>query len=337
MRDRRTAGPPRFARHNSGQNSLNLPMTTFQAGILQAIPAIGRYVFFSITPTALNEPALLRDCLQRLAPLVDGERVVAALGEELVRALGAQVPGLRAFPELSGPGVKAPATPVALCLWLRGQDLGELLALTRRLEKALAPALKALRVVEAFRHGKGVSGHGLDLTGYEDGTENPQEAAAESAAFASGLGDGLDGSSYLALQQWLHNFDAFEAMSEMEQDHSVGRRRSDNEELDDAPESAHVKRTAQESFTPEAFVLRRSMPWALHTPSGDKAGLMFAAFGSSFYAFEAQMRRMLGEEDGIVDAMFRFSQPVTGAYLWCPPMRAGRLDLRALAATDMPT
>ena len=140
-----------------------------------------------------------------------------------------------------------------------------------------------------------------------------------------------------ALQQWLHNFDAFESMSETEQDHSVGRRRSDNEELDDAPESAHVKRTAQESFTPEAFVLRRSMPWALHTPSGDKAGLMFAAFGSSFYAFETQMRRMLGQEDGIVDAMFRFSQPVTGAYLWCPPMHAGRLDLRALAATDMPT
>jgi putative iron-dependent peroxidase len=50
-------------------------------------------------------------------------------------------------------------------------------------------------------------------------------------------------------------------MSTTEQDHAVGRRRSDNEELDDAPESAHVKRTAQESFEPEAFVVRRSMPW----------------------------------------------------------------------------
>jgi putative iron-dependent peroxidase len=305
-------------------------MTIFQAGILQPVPAIARYVFFSITPGALSEPALLRKSLQRLVPLVDGQRVIAAIGQELVQALGAQVPGLRTFSALSGPGVKAPATPVALCLWLRGQDLGELLALTRRIEKALAPALKALRVVEAFRHGKGPSGHGLDLSGYEDGTENPQGQAAQSAAFASGLGEGLDGSSYLALQQWLHDFEALEAMSPMEQDHSVGRRRSDNEELDDAPESAHVKRTAQESFTPEAFVLRRSMPWALHTPGGDRAGLMFAAFGRSFYAFEAQMRRMLGQEDGIVDTMFRFSQPITGAYLWCPPVRAGQLDLRAL-------
>ncbi|WP_159916381.1 Dyp-type peroxidase [Pantoea sp. 18069] len=306
-------------------------MTIFQAGILQPVPAIGRYVFFSLTAAAQGDPALLRQSLQQLAALVDGERVVAAFGQDLVQALGAEVPGLRTFPELTGPGVKAPATPVALCLWLRGQDLGELLALTRRLEKALAPALKALRVVEAFRHGKGVSGHGLDLSGYEDGTENPQEAAAVAAAFASGLGEGLDGSSYLALQQWLHDFDAFEAMSEMAQDHCMGRRRSDNEELEDAPESAHVKRTAQEDFAPEAFVLRRSMPWALHTPSGDKAGLMFAAFGCSFYAFEAQMRRMLGQDDGIVDALFRFSAPITGAYLWCPPMRDGRLDLRALS------
>lgn len=305
-------------------------MTIFQAGILQPVPAIARYIFFSLSAAARSEPALLRQALQQLPALVDGQRVVAAIGQELVQALGSEVPGLRPFPELSGPGVKAPATPVALCLWLRGQDLGELLTLTRRIEKALAPALKALRVVEAFRHGKGPSGHGLDLTGYEDGTENPQADAALAAAFASGLGEGLDGSSYLALQQWLHDFQAFEALSQMEQDHSVGRRRSDNEELDEAPESSHVKRTAQESFTPEAFVLRRSMPWALHTPSGDKAGLMFAAFGSSFYAFEAQMRRMLGQEDGIVDAMFRFSQPVTGAYLWCPPVRAGQLDLRAL-------
>lgn len=311
-------------------------MTTFQAGILQPVPAIGRYVFFSLTAAAHSDAAVLRQCLQEAAALIDGERVVAGLGHELVQALGAEVPGLRAFAELSGAGVKAPATPVALCLWLRGQDLGELLPLTRRLEKALAPALKALRVVEAFRHGKGVSGHGLDLTGYEDGTENPLEAAAEAAAFASGLGAGLDGSSYLALQQWLHNFEAFEAMSALEQDHSVGRRRSDNEELDDAPESSHVKRTAQESFTPEAFVLRRSMPWARHTPSGDKAGLMFAAFGRSFDAFEAQMRRMLGQDDGIVDAMFRFSLPVTGAYLWCPPVHAGQLDLRALRPPATP-
>ena len=110
------------------------------------------------------------------------------------------------------------------------------------------------------------------------------------------------------------------------QDNAIGRRKSDNQELDDAPESAHVKRTAQESFDPEAFVLRRSMPWV----EGAHAGLAFLAFGKTLDAFEVQMRRMAGLEDGIVDALFQFSQPLSGAYFWCPPLRDGKLDLRSL-------
>lgn len=73
-------------------------------------------------------------------------------------------------------------------------------------------------------------------------------------------------------------------------------------------------------------MVRRSMPWS--DSSGE--GLMFVAFGKSLDAFEAQMRRMVGEEDGITDALLRFSRPLTGSYLWCPPVRNGHLDLTAL-------
>jgi putative iron-dependent peroxidase len=57
---------------------------------------------------------------------------------------------------------------------------------------------------------------------------------------------------------------------------------------------------------------------------------VFVAFGRSFDAFEAQWRRMTGAEDGIVDALFGFTRPVTGAYFWCPPMAGDTLDLRAI-------
>ena len=70
-------------------------------------------------------------------------------------------------------------------------------------------------------------------------------------------------------------------------------------EIVDAPASAHVKRSAQESFEPEAFILRRSMPWA----EGARGGLNFVAFGKSFDAFEAQLKRMAGAEDGITDVL----------------------------------
>ena len=289
-----------------------------QAGILQAVPAHGRYLFFSI-PAQTSADAL-RAALQRLVDQVDGRRVVAGLGATLVQALGAEVPGLRPMPDMSGHGVQVPSTPVALWCWLRGAAQGELVLQARAIEKALAPAFHLDRVLDGFRHGDPAAEHGRDLTGFEDGTENPEGAEAVAAALQQ------DGSSFVAVQQWVHNLDAFDALGTDGQNKAMGRRMSDNEELDDAPISAHVKRTAQESFSPEAFVLRRSMPWAV----GHQCGLFFVAFGATLDAFEAQMRRMAGQEDGVVDATFSYSKPVSGAYLWCPPVLQGKLDLRQL-------
>ncbi len=301
----------------------------YQAGIAQPIPTMGRYVFFQIAPSA--DAAALRASLTRLKPQVDGDSVVAALGPKLVSQLGAEVPGLREFPAMNGPdGVTVPSTPASLLLWLRGNDLGELLNRTRALASLLKPAFVVDHIVNAFRHGPVHEAHGRDLTGYEDGTENPEGEDADAAAFVQGQGPAMDGSSFLANQQWLHDFAQFESFAAHERDHIMGRRITDNEELDDAPESAHVKRTAQESFEPEAFVLRRSMPWLQSDGDKDQSGLMFAAFGCSLYAFEAQMRRMAGLDDGIVDGLFRFSRPLTGSYLWCPPVKDGQLNLQQI-------
>jgi putative iron-dependent peroxidase len=300
-------------------------MKPYQPGIIEPVPAVARYVLFNLAETGADAQAI-KEAFTRISPLANGSDVVLGIGPSLVEALGARIPGLHPFPDFSGHGVKVPATPGTLWCWVRGDDLGDLLHLTRRVQKALAPVFVVRHVVDAFRHAVGESGHGKDLTGYEDGTENPQGEAAEEAAFAHGLGEGLDGSSYVAVQQWVHDLDAFDALAREEQDHHFGRRRSDNEELGDSPTWAHVKRTAQESFDPPAFILRRSMPWMMSM----QAGLMFVAFGKSLDAFEAQMRRMAGRDDGITDAMFRISKPVSGAYYWCPPMRDGKLDLRKL-------
>jgi putative iron-dependent peroxidase len=287
-----------------------------QSGVLAPIPAVARYLTFGLIA---GDQA--RAVLRALRPNVDGSRCVLGLSESLVEGLDANVPGLKAFPALVGAGIEIPATAGALWCWLRGNDRGELLHATRNICATVAAAFELVQIVDAFKHGSG-----RDLTGYEDGTENPQGEAAIAAAVVSDRGAGLNGSSFVAVQQWLHDFRRFEAMTADEQDNSIGRRKSDNEELEEAPESAHVKRTAQESFSPEAFLVRRSMPWAseLHH------GLMFVAFGHSFDAFEAQLKRMTGLEDGVSDALFKFTRPITGNYFWCPPLRDGRLDLSAL-------
>lgn len=286
-------------------------MSHYQPGILaKPVPLQARHLFF-----ALESAEALPVALDNLTRLVDVKHTVVGFGESLVQALGGHVQGLRAFPVITGVGVDNPSTQHALWCWLHGEDRGDLLHRGRALEQALAPALKLVQMTEAFRH---KSGH--DLTGYEDGTENPVDEAAVAAGIAA------DGGSFAAIQQWQHDLDGFAALAAHEQDNIIGRRKSDNEELDDAPESAHVKRTAQESFAPEAFVVRRSMPWS----NEQGAGLMFLAFGHSFAAFEAQLRRMSGLDDGIVDSLYRFSRPITGGYYWCPPLNEGGLDLSGL-------
>lgn len=293
-------------------------MSYYQPGILATpVPPQARHLFF-----ALESAEALPAALENLMKLVDGKSAVVGFGRSLVNALDAKVVGLRPFPAMIGVGVDNPSTQHALWCWLHGEDRGELLNRSRALEVALAPALRLVQMNEAFRH---MSGH--DLTGYEDGTENPHDEAAVAAALVAEGEDGLVGGSFAAIQQWQHDLNGFNAMPSHEQDNIIGRRKSDNEELDDAPISAHVKRTAQESFTPEAFIVRRSMPWI----EGDRAGLMFLAFGHSFNAFEAQLRRMSGLEDGIVDGLYRMSRPITGGYYWCPPLKDGQLDLRALS------
>jgi len=291
-------------------------MQVAQSGILEDVPAHSRYLTFSIV-----SKEKLADTLQSLADHADGRSIVVGIGKQIADALDANVPGLVGFPEHKGYQVEVPATNTALWCWLRGSDRGELLHMSRKLIQLLEDALSCDSIIDGFRYDIG-----RDLTGYEDGTENPEGDEAIAAAFHASTDKAMNGSSFVAVQQWVHDLDDFLTRPQDEQDETIGRRRSDNEEMDDAPETAHVKRTAQEDFDPEAFILRRSMPWA----DAAHEGLVFVAFGKSFDAFDAILSRMIGKDDGKVDALFSFTTPVTGSYFWCPPICKGSLNLKAL-------
>lgn len=291
-------------------------MLPSQAGILKEVPSQARYLSF-----ALKDKEHFMTNLEAVLNEVNGDDTVMGIGRSLVTALGRDIPGLGVFPHHSSAGVDVPSTPAALWFWLRGDDRGELLHRSRRINRCLVPAFQADTPVDAFKY---KTGH--DLTGYEDGTENPTGNAAVNAAIVQDGVAGIDGSSFVAVQVWVHDLDRFEGMTADEQDNTFGRHRSDNEEFDEAPQSAHAKRTAQESYAPEAFIVRRSMPWS----DGSRAGLVFVAFGKSFAAFEMILNRMVGNEDGVTDGLFGFTRPISGAHFWCPPMRQDRPDLTML-------
>lgn len=291
---------------------MNIPIP-FQSGILAPIPAHGRVVEFDAIPGAD-----IRKVLHALTVLPQDGRYVVGLGSGLVRGISQALPDLPPFPAMAGPGCSIPSTQSDLWCWVRGEDRGSVLHHVRFFFAMVKDAFHPVRSVDLFKHDRG-----LDLTGYEDGTENPEDDAALAAAIVTEAGPGMNGSSYVATQQWRHDLTRFESFTQETQDHIIGRRLVDNAEIEDAPESAHVKRTAQESFSPEAFIVRRSMPWADATGEG----LVFIAFGRSLDPYEAQLRRMTGQEDGIIDGLFRFTKPVTGGYFWCPPTGSTGLDL----------
>ncbi len=292
---------------------MNIP---FQSGILEPVPPHGRVVEFDAIPGAD-----LQKALRSLTTLPLNGQFIVGLGPALVQGMGKKVPGLRSFPAMTGPGCSIPSTQSDLWCLVRGENRGTILHDLRSLIAKVNDAFQLSRSVDLFKYDQG-----LDLTGYEDGTENPENDEAVAAAIVSGMAPGMDGSSFVAVQQWQHNLTRFQSFPREDQDHIIGRRLADNEELKDAPESAHVKRTAQESFSPEAFIVRRSMPWA--DASGE--GLVFIAYCHSLDAFEAQLRRMSGQDDGIVDGLFCFTKPVTGSYFWCPPVTPDGLDLSIL-------
>ena len=282
-----------------------------QPGILKPVPAVARSLTFRI-----DNPTRIAQTLRSFASEYSSDCGVVGIGEPCTLALQASVPGLVTFPALSGPGCAVPSTQDALWVRLCGADRGVVFDSARKVRQMLAGAFRLSDTLDTFvYHG------GRDLTRFEDGTENPKGDDAVDAAIVQG--GPIAGSSFVAVQQWVHDLGRFESRSEKERDDIIGRSAETNDELDDSPPSAHVKRTAQESFDPAAFMLRRSMPWA----GVDKEGLEFVSFVDELDKFTRMMRRMAGLEDGIVDGLFSFSRPVSGGFYWCPPVRDGHLDL----------
>jgi putative iron-dependent peroxidase len=283
-----------------------------QPAILAPVPAGARFVTF-----ALRAGAEARAALVRVAGGSHDPATVVGLGAPLGAAMGVRLEGLRAFPALT----PFPSTQGAVWFVATHADRGAAFDACRAFAHRLGDAFTVVEEIDAFRY-RG----GRDLSDYEDGTENPKGDAAVDAAVVPGASAGLSGGSYVAVQRWVHDLGAVEGMAPEARDNVVGRQRESNEELADAPLSAHVKRTAQESFEPAAFVLRRSMPYG----GIAEHGLYFVAYGASLDHFERQLRRMAGREDGIVDGLLSFTRAVTGSYFFCPPLRDGRLDLRAV-------
>jgi len=258
----------------------------------------------------------IAQCLLGIAFAGDGARTVLGLGTALARRLGLVPAGLHDMPAIGSGRHGFVSTQNDLWILVPGDSAGAAFDSAHALIEQLAPVFTLREATALFRYREG-----RDLTGFRDGTENPK---GEDVARAALLLDArYGGGSFALVQRFLHRHRRFSALSVDNQSLVIGRERDSDEEIDAAPNSAHVRRTAQEEFEPPAFMWRRSMPWG--TP--DHHGLQFIAFMAELDRADRMLRKMAGLEDGITDALLEFTQAQTGGYYFCPPLREGLLAL----------
>jgi len=264
--------------------------------------------------------ALLAGLPQRLerlrAELPEADlHLVAAIGSAYWDRISAETrPALlRPFPALERGERVAPSTPIDLLFIVRADRYDACFELGREIVQELEGAATLVEEIHGFRYLDA-----RDLTGFVDGTENPQDedrldvalVGEEDAEFADG--------SYLHLQRYEHDLDAWNRQSLKQQEDTYGRTKADNIEYPGAEKSphAHTKRTSLKRPDGSSIeILRQSMPYG----DSSRKGLMFVSLCRTPENFELMLKSMVeGDEQGRADRLLQFTRAVTGAAFFVP-------------------
>jgi putative iron-dependent peroxidase len=255
-----------------------------------------------------------------------GVNLVVAFGSDLWRTLApTHVPtDLGPFqPVGKVGGHHLPAGQHDIWLWINGSARDVVFEHAR----AAAGALDEVAVLAA-EQACFVHRDSRDLTGFIDGTANPQLLDAPTAALVPEGQPGAGGSHVIAIR-WVHNLAAFEAQPVHDQERVFGRTKPSSRELegDAKPPNAHIARVEiHDPSGAELPIYRRSVPYGTLA----EHGLYFVAFSADRARYDRMLARMFGTDgDGVHDRLVDFSRPVSGAYYFAPP-----LDLLAVLAAD---
>jgi putative iron-dependent peroxidase len=253
---------------------------------------------------------------------MEGVNLVAGFRPELWQEsvdddVPARLAGFNA-PIVGPDGYTMPATQHDAVLWLSGSAYDVIFDVSRMAVRELAGLAVIAEETSSWPYR-----HDRDLTGFIDGTENPTLIDAPELAV---IGDGERGAggTILLLQKWAHDADAWEALSDREQELVIGRAKPDSIELEDKPEDSHVARTDQDDF---GKIFRRNMPYGTVTDHGT----MFVGFSADQQPLVAMLESMAGLRSDSRDALTRYTNALTGAYYFVPSVES----LRRAAGTAL--
>jgi len=296
-------------------------MSAPQSAILPLDGPHGLFLVLHLKPGA---DGAVRRAAAGLAPLLaalnadtaDAKLVGSvAFGPELWQRISKVQPKLlMALQPLGGNGLSAPATGGDLLLHMHSNRADINFLAAKRFIAPLRPFIARAEETAAFRYLDS-----RDLTGFIDGTENPQEMDERREVALIGSEDpACAGGSYVLAQRYVHHLERWEGMAQNEQEGIIGRTKPDSIELNEAvkPPTAHISRVVIEENGEELEIVRHSLPYG-HA-SGEH-GLFFLAYARDLTIYDKMLQRMFGSsDDGLYDRLMEFTEPVSGGYFFAP-------------------
>jgi putative iron-dependent peroxidase len=302
-----------------------------QQAVPQAVlsPLTSSAIFLVVTIDPGGE-SVVRELLPDLAGLVRsvGFRIlegkltcVTGIGSESWDRLfaGPRPAELHPFREVAGARHTAIATPGDLLFHIRAGKLDLCFELASQLMERLRGAVTVQDEVHGFKYFDE-----RDLIGFVDGTENPSGPAANTAVVIGAADPEQDpdftGGSYVVVQKYLHDLDAWNALPVEAQERAIGRRKLSDIELPDdiKPADSHVALTTiTDPDGTERQIIRDNMPFG--APGRGEFGTYFIGYAATPSVIEQMLDNMfIGDPPGNHDRLLDFSTAFTGTLFHVP-------------------
>jgi porphyrinogen peroxidase len=222
---------------------------------------------------------------------------------------------LHPFAEVVGEKHRAVSTPGDLLFHIRAGQLDLCFELAGQIMNYLDGAATVVDEVHGFKYFEM-----RDLLGFVDGTENPQGRDASNAVLIGVEDPPFAGGSYVIVQKYLHDLQAWNSLSVEEQECVIGRTKlADIEFADDVkPSNSHVAlNVIEDAEGNELQILRDNM--AFGNIGAREFGTYFIGYAKSPTVTELMIRRMfIGEPAGNYDRILDFSTAETGSLFFVP-------------------
>jgi putative iron-dependent peroxidase len=222
---------------------------------------------------------------------------------------------LHPFTPLLGAKHNAPATPGDILFHVRANQLDLCFEFIAQVMTRLTGSVTVRDEVHGFRYFDE-----RDLIGFVDGTENPAGQAAQVAALIADEDPDFTGGSYVIIQKYLHDLQAWNKLTVEDQEKAIGRSKlSDIEMPDDVkPANSHVAlNTIYDPDGTQRQILRANMPFG--QPSRAEFGTYYIAYAATPAVTEQMLTNMfIGNPPGNYDRILDFSTAMTGCLFFVP-------------------